>query len=154
MISMHTILVAVDFSKESILAARFAVSLAQEYKARLYVLHVMEAPNPSIRAYVETFDEFRHQMQDSAMEDLIQLIPKAAKENIQVEEILEIGHPHQVIVEKAEELDVDTLVVGTHGRTGLSHVLVGSVAERVVRHAPCPVFVVRNPKDKYIYGWE
>jgi len=67
---------------------------------------------------------------------------------------VEIGNPHHVIVEKAKELGIDVIVIATHGRSGLSHILLGSVAEKVIRHAPCPVFVIRNPKDKYVYGWE
>jgi nucleotide-binding universal stress UspA family protein len=154
MISIQGVMVPVDFSKESILAAKFGASLAEEYKTKLYVLHVMEPVHPSLRGYIVDFEQFQQRMIAQAKEDLENVIPKAVKDRIPVEFILEIGHPSYVIVEKAKELGVDVLVIATHGRTGLSHVLLGSVAEKVIRHAPCPVFVIRNPKDKYVYGWE
>jgi len=154
MISIQGVMVPVDFSKESILAAKFGASLAEEYKTKLYVLHVMEPVHPSLRGYIVDFEQFQQRMIAQAKEDLENVIPKAVKDRIPVEFILEIGHPSYLIVEKAKELGVDVLVIATHGRTGLSHVLLGSVAEKVIRHAPCPVFVIRNPKDKYVYGWE
>jgi nucleotide-binding universal stress UspA family protein len=154
MISIQGVMVPVDFSKESILAAKFGASLAEEYKTKLYVLHVMEPVHPSLRGYIVDFEQFQQRMIAQAKEDLENVIPKAVKDRIPVEFILEIGHPSYLIVEKAKELGVDVVVIATHGRTGLSHVLLGSVAEKVIRHAPCPVFVIRNPKDKYVYGWE
>ena len=154
MISIQGVMVPVDFSKESILAAKFGASLAEEYKTKLYVLHVMEPVHPSLRGYIVDFEQFQQRMIAQAKEDLENVIPKAVKDRIPVEFILEIGHPSYVIVEKAKELGVDVVVIATHGRTGLSYVLLGSVAEKVIRHAPCPVFVIRNPKDKYVYGWE
>jgi len=154
MIEMKKILVAIDFSKESTLAAKFAVSLAQEFKTKLYVLHVLTPFPSSLAIDLPDVEKFRRQYMEKADEDLRQVIPKKIKEMMEVEEILEIGEPHNAIVEKAKELDVDIIVIATQGRTGLAHIMVGSVAERVVRHAPCPVFAIRNPKDKFVYGWE
>jgi universal stress protein A len=154
MISIQGVLVPVDFSKESLLAAKFGASMAEEYKTRLYVLHVMEPIHPSLRGYIADFEAFQQKMIAQAREDLENVIPKSVKDRIPVECILEMGNPTYVIVEKAKELGVDVVVIATHGRTGLAHVMLGSVAEKVIRHAPCPVFVIRNPKDKYVYGWE
>lgn len=154
MITIQGVLVPVDFSKESILAAKFAVSLAEEYKTNLYVVHVLEPLHPSLRSYIGDFDEFQENLLAQVKGDLSRVIPSAVKERVSVEEILEIGQPAHVIVDKAKELGVDVIVIATHGRTGVVHILLGSVAEKVIRHAPCPVFVVRNPKDKYVYGWE
>lgn len=154
MISIEGVMVPIDFSKDSVLAAKFAASMAEEYKTKLYVLHVMEPVHPSVRAYIADFNEFQERALREAKEDLLKVVPRAVKERIEVEEILEIGLPHFVIVEKAKELGVDVIVIATQGRSGLAHVLLGSVAEKVIRHAPCPVFVVRNPKDKFVYGWE
>lgn len=154
MISIQGVMVPVDFSKESVLAAKFAVSLAEEYKTKLYVMNVQEPLHSSLRPYISDFEEFQEKLIEQVKDDLSKVIPAAIKERVQVEEILEFGHPHHVIVDKAKELGVDVIVIATQGRTGLAHVLLGSVAERVIRHAPCPVFVVRNPKDKYVYGWE
>jgi|Deesub1362A_J573_1020465.scaffolds.fasta_scaffold00357_32 nucleotide-binding universal stress UspA family protein len=154
MISIQGVLVPVDFSKESILAAKFGASLAEEYNSKLYLLHVLEPLHSSVRAEISDFDLFQQRMIDQAKEDLEKVVPAAVKQRLEVEEVLEIGQPQYVIVEKAKELGVDVIVIATHGRTGLAHVLLGSVAEKVIRHAPCPVFVIRNPKDKYVYGWE
>jgi len=151
MIPIEGILVAIDFSNESNLAAKFAVSLAQEYKTKLYVLHVFD-PLPQ-HDYLH--EEYRKRRKDQLKEELPNVIPQSVKENLDVEEIVEEGYPvHHTIVEKAKELGVDVIVIATHGRTGLAHVLVGSVAEHVIRYAPCPVLVVRNPKDRFLYEWE
>jgi nucleotide-binding universal stress UspA family protein len=153
MISLKGILVPVDFSKESILAAKFAVSLALEYQSKLYVLHVNET-FPAWWDYYLTDDVIESIMRERR-KDLSKVIPSTVKRNLRVEEILETRKPiYHAIVKKAEELGVDMIVIATHGRTGLSHVLLGSVAEHVIRYASCPVFVVRNPKDKYVYAWE
>jgi universal stress protein A len=154
MISIQGVMVPVDFSKESILAAKFAVSLAEEYKTKLYVLHVQEPLPPSLRSHIADFEVFQGNLLEQIKEDLGKVIPAAVKKRVSVEEVLEIGHPQHVIVDRAKELGVDVIVIATQGRTGLAHILLGSVAERVIRHAPCPVFVIRNPKDKYVYGWE
>jgi nucleotide-binding universal stress UspA family protein len=155
MISIQAILAPCDFSKESILAVKFAVSLAMEYRTKLYLLHVWE-PLPSyLEAEVLNFESIQKKVLDGIKEDLTKVIPQKIKKLIEIVEILEIGKPiAHVIVEKAKELEIDIIVIATHGRTGLSHVLLGSVAEHVIRHAPCPVFVIRNPKDKFVYGWE
>ena len=155
MISINGILVPVDFSKDSILAAKFAASMAQEYKTKLYVLHVKDVIPSYARAEVMDFEELQEKVKKQLAEDLDKVIPDKVKETIDVEVIMEEGAPtHHIILEKAKELGVDLIVISTHGRTGLAHVMLGSVAEHVIRHAPCPVFVVRNPKDKYVYGWE
>jgi nucleotide-binding universal stress UspA family protein len=155
MISIRGILVPVDFSKESVLAAKFAASLAEEYKAKLYVLFVRQSVAAFVRTEVADWDSLERRMADQAMKDLAEVVPQKVKERISVEEISIEGHAvHHSIVEKATELEVDLIVIATHGRTGLAHVVLGSVAEHIIRHAPCPVLVVRNPKDKYVYGWE
>lgn len=153
MISIQGILVPVDFSEESILAAKFAVSLAREYKTKVYVLHVSEPVPAFVHQYVP--EEIRQNGMNQLRDDLSRVIPCDLKESLSVEEILEIGRPvHHIIVKKAQELGVDVIIIATHGRTGLAHGLLGSVAEHVIRYASCPVFVIRNPKDKYAHGWE
>jgi nucleotide-binding universal stress UspA family protein len=155
MISIQGILVPVDFSKESILAAKFAVSLAQEYKTKLYLLHVRETIPGYVKAEITDMQALEQRIASEEKEALSNVIPQKVKDRISVEEISMAGSPvHHLIVEKAKELGADLIVLATHGRTGLAHVLLGSVAEHVVRHAPCPVFVIRNPKDKYVYDWE
>jgi nucleotide-binding universal stress UspA family protein len=155
MVSIQSIMVPVDFSERSTVAAEFAVSLAEEYNAKLYVLHV----NEPVHAYAYVYDyfpgDFQQNMINRLTEELSNVIPRDIKERLDVEEILEEGGPaHHIIVEKAKELGIDVIVIATHGRTGLAHVLLGSVAENVVRHAPCPVFVIRTPNGQRASGWK
>ncbi len=172
MIRIEGILVPVDFSKQSVLAAKFAASLAQEYKTKLYVLHIRTplgsfgqpigldvdetvSNYQEVKEAISNYRELERKADEQAKADIAKVIPPKVKESLAVEEIVEVGSPvHHRIVTKAEQLGVDLIVIATHGRTGLAHVLLGSVAEHVIRYAPCPVFVVRNPKDKYVYGWE
>lgn len=99
MIELKKILVAVDFSKESTLAAKFAVSMAQEFKAKLYVLHVLTPIPSSVTLDVPDHENFKRHYSEKAEEDLRQVIPKKIKEMIEVEEILETGEAHHLIME-------------------------------------------------------
>jgi nucleotide-binding universal stress UspA family protein len=83
-------------------------------------------------------------------EQLQIVLPEHIKKSLKVEEILRIGVPFLEIVKAAKEREVDLIVMGTHGRTGLSHVLIGSVAENVVHHAPCPVLTVKHPQYQFV----
>ena len=140
MIRLHKILLPVDFSKGSSLATTFAVSLAQEYKAKLHVLHVYD-PLPQYDYLAKEYLEDRKKKLEEA---LAKVVPDESKATIEVEEIMAEGKPvHHTIVEKAKELGDDVIVIATHGRTGLAQVFLGSVAEHVIRHAACPVLVVR-----------
>jgi nucleotide-binding universal stress UspA family protein len=144
MIEIKKILLPVDFSKGSELAARFAVSLALEYKAKLHVLHVY-APLPQYDYLAKDYVQDRKKKLEEA---LANVVPAEDKAKIEVEEILTEGKPvHHTIVEKAKQFGDDVIVIATHGRTGLAHVFLGSVAEHVVRHADCPVLVVRGGEE-------
>jgi universal stress protein A len=155
MIAIERVMVPVDFSRESMLAAKFAASIAKQYHSRLYMFHVLEPLHASVQAEIPDLKAFEQRRNDSALEDLRRMIPQAVRESLQVEEILEVGRPtYHFIVERAKALEIDVIVIATHGRSGLAHMLLGSVAEKVIRYAPCPVFVIRNPADKYVYGWE
>lgn len=151
MITINNILVAVDFSKESNLAARYACSLAKEYKATLHVMHVYDP----LRQYDYLAEEFMAKRKAEFKEALSNFIPPEVKEVLDVKEILEEAKPvHHTIVERAAQIPVDVIVVATHGRTGLAHVLLGSVAEHIIRHAPCPVLVIRQREGRKVETWE
>ena len=149
MIELNRILVAVDFSEESALAVKFATAFARKFDAKLYVLHVVTSVPSTIEPYVETFDVLQRRRMVDAEEGLEQIVPSEVKSTLDVEEILEVGDPQHTIVEKAKEFDVDAIVIATKGLSGLAHVLLGSVAERVARFAPCPVFVIRDPESRF-----
>ena len=87
-------------------------------------------------------------LERQASAELAQVLPEAQQATIEVTRAVAIGSPSQKIVETAEAEHVDLIVMATHGRTGLSHLLIGSVAERVVRTAPCPVLTIRPPAEK------
>ena len=128
-----------DFSEASLAACEKAVDLARQCGAKLTVLHVYANPLMAEGfAYVpDPRPELERMLGDVANEEL----------PIAVARELRVGAPAETIVEFAREHNCDLIVMGTHGRTGLSHLLMGSVAENVVRHAPCPVMVVR-PQPK------
>jgi nucleotide-binding universal stress UspA family protein len=141
MLAIKTILYATDFSERAELAFRLACSLARDYGARLIVLHVVEQPVLSAgqRVLIPEFDlrPLRERLQPLRPDD-----PKISVEHRLVEGR---AAPATEILRVAEELNVDLIVAGTHGRTGLGRLLMGSVAEELVRNASCPVLTVKSP---------
>jgi nucleotide-binding universal stress UspA family protein len=138
MLAIKTILHPTDFSPSSEQALRLAVSLARDYGAKLMVLHVAETPEPNMGEGmyfnpVEHLEEMRKLLKDVVLHDL----------NVRVERELVEGDPALEIVRKAKEMECDAIVMGTHGRTGLGRMLMGSVAENVLRTAPCMVITIK-----------
>lgn len=141
--SFHKIIVATDFSPGSERALATAAGLAASDGAELVVAHVLEVPSVfggELPAPVEVVEE----LEEDAVRGLDQAVRDASATGAaRVSSQLLHGEPEGVLLRLAEPPDVDLVVVGTHGRTGLSRVLLGSIAEKVVRHAPCSVLVVR-----------
>jgi nucleotide-binding universal stress UspA family protein len=140
MLPVHTILHPTDFSEQSSHAFRLACALARDYGARLIILHVAMRPT---MAYGEGFvpvgvDDYRLEAQEKL--DRLDAGP-----SISAQHRLEDGDPVSEILRVAEEIHCDLIVMGTHGRTGLARLLMGSVAEPVVRKALCPVVTVKSP---------
>jgi nucleotide-binding universal stress UspA family protein len=132
------ILVAMDRSKYSEKAFDQAISIAKICKSTLFVISVIDL-YPEVKEIVLTHEE---KMLRGTRAFLEGVKAKAAKENIPCETILHVGgQPHEFIIQEAKEKNIDLIVMGTHGRTGLDKLLIGSVAERVVGHAPCAVMV-------------
>jgi len=141
MLAIKTILHATDFSESSDFAFRLSCALARDYGARLVILHV--AP-PLIGYYGEgTVVPAPEAYEDTLKEDLEQLRP--SDPGIKVEHRLVEGEPAREILRQAQETKADVIVMGTHGRTGLSRLVMGSVAELVVRKSSCPVLTVKKP---------
>jgi nucleotide-binding universal stress UspA family protein len=135
MLSIRTVLYPTDFSECSEFAFRLACSLARDYAARLVVLHVAE---PTMALAGEGVLLFPPEADLKVLrEKLEQLRPRDPK--IAVEYSLVEGDAAAAILQVAQETRCDVIVLGTHGRTGVSRLLIGSVAEQVVRRAPCPV---------------
>ena len=141
MLPLKTILHATDFSVEADYAFRLACSLARDHGARLVVAHVV-APAPAV-AYGEMLVEPDQAALDKAWEQIRRIQPPEAA--VPVQHRVEQGFAADEILRLARELPADMIVLGTHGRSGLGRLLMGSVAEQVVRKAPCPVLVVKPP---------
>ncbi len=145
---LQKILFPTDFSHCGDEALALATSLARDSGARLLIVHVEEPP----LAYGTGHMYYGpvEPSQDQLSEMLHKVIP--ADENVAYEHHLLMGEPASEIVAYAEAEQVDFIVIGTHGRTGLFRALMGSVAESVVRHALCPVATVKHPKHKSADG--
>jgi hypothetical protein len=132
------ILVALDGSKHSEKALDQAISMARQCNSRLFAISVIDMFVESL-ALAPALEE---KMAKETRELLDRAKAKVEKEHIPCETIVRTGgHPHKYIVEEARAKEIDLIVMGTHGRTGLKSVLMGSVTERVIGHAPCAVLV-------------
>jgi len=152
MIRMKTILHPTDFSETSKHALNYAISFAQEYGAKLHILHVIEEITSSLYFDMLQAPPLAKLMEDieaQARKALEDIVPQEARGTIQVEYVTRKGVPFLEIIRYAQETDADMIICGTHGRTGLKHALFGSVAEKVVRKAPCPVLSVRHPEHRF-----
>ncbi|MBI5184902.1 MAG: universal stress protein [Nitrospinae bacterium] len=153
MIRMDKILFPTDFSEFSKNALRYAISFAQEYKAKLIVLHVIENIYP-YSGFAETafpVVELYTDVEKYAQKEMESLAGGNVPKDLSVETIITRGTPFLEIVNAAKEKEVDLIVIATHGRTGLEHVFFGSTAEKVVRKAPCPVLTIRNPEHEFVH---
>lgn len=141
------ILVATDFSPASEAALAWARDLAQQYAARLSLLHVVTDPRATgvltSEVYVPASPETQERLVREARERLEQVLPPNERGRFGGMIEARIGDVAETILETALEQKVDLIVMGTHGRHGLAHLLLGSVAERVLRDAPCPVLTAR-----------
>lgn len=143
MLRMSTVLYATDMSEVSSGAFPFACSLARDHGAKLIVLHVIPSGTHQFLTLAQLGQgETAEQFENDIRRELQRHYP--APEQVLVDYKLGKGDPAASITKVAEEMACDLIVVGSHGRTGLSRVLIGSVAEHVVRTARCPVLVVKT----------
>ena len=142
---IKSILVPLDFSQPSMKALDHAVSLARQFKAKLTLLHVVEpVATPDFAASFPLAME-DDELMASAKKELEGSIKTARIPRGMVEKVLvRFGRSFHEIAGAARSRKVDLIIISTHGYTGLKHALLGSTTERVVRHAPCPVLVVRQ----------
>jgi len=145
MIRLRQILVPLDFGEASEVALGYGRALAATFGASLHVVHVME--NPFLRP--SAIDPY--QLKAAAAARLNQRLTDDDRTALQAHAVLETSdNPAEEIVKYAKARAIDLIVMGTHGRGALAQLLVGSVAERVVRTAPCPVLTVRHPEHEFI----
>lgn len=146
MITLQKILVPTDFSDLSQQALEFALSLADSFRAKLYLIHVWELPMTGSLLPPEPYPESVLTEEQAAGEaHLTKVVNELKTSGFDVEPVFVFGKPYMEIVKAATDLDADLIVLASHGRSGVSHLLLGSVAEKVVRLAPCPVFTVKSP---------
>ncbi len=135
-------LVPLDFSEHADQTLEYAIDLAQPLQARLTLIHVMHVPSWAGRDFTAQIADLELDAEHT-LEPSLRRIQAAGLEGAY---IVRQGIPWHEIVEVAKRRHIDLILMSTHGYTGLQHVLLGSVAERVVRHAPCPVLVTRQSK--------
>jgi nucleotide-binding universal stress UspA family protein len=149
---LRTILLPTDFSGCSNYALPYAAAIARATKATIVCVHVVEPIVPAVGytglAEPMPIADISDQLQDSAERELPRLAECEECAGLNVEEVIVHGDPAAEIVRVAEEREVDLIVISSHGRTGLGRILFGSTAEAVVRHASCPVLVVKPPLQK------
>jgi nucleotide-binding universal stress UspA family protein len=146
-IQINSILAPTDFSTHSKLAVRYACQLAERLNAALHLLHVLSeivpaAPDPLLMPVMPP--QFYKETEDRAAATLEQLPESGWEEPPSIVRAVRWGSPVDAIVSYAIDHKLSMIVIATHGRAGLSHVLLGSVAERIVRESPCPVLTIRE----------
>lgn len=142
---LHTIVVPTDFSDPAERALALARELAQKAgPAHLILTHAVFVPVEVEALGLDTAQLARTGIEERVARDLEQMLTELQDAGISAEYVSSWGSPERIIVEIARAKGADLIVMGTHGRTGLAHVVLGSVAERVVREAPCPVLTVKH----------
>lgn len=144
------ILAPSDFSQHAETAVKSAFELAQQFGATIHLVHVLAepvsaiAPEPMIVSSPPP--EFYQESEKSCLEALQNVAADQNQPDVKVQTAALWGSPVESVLEYASRNPIDLIVISTHGRTGLSHVLLGSVAESIVRNAPCPVLTIRDTK--------
>lgn len=153
MIKINNVLVATDFSAASESALNYGREIARTFGAQLSVVHVVE--NPMVYTGAEAvgvnFLQLQEDLVAGARNTLNRLVTPEDRDQLRAGTLVLIGSsPALAIAEYAQRASVDIIVMGTHGRGLVGHLLMGSVAEKVVRIAPCPVLTVRHPEHEFI----
>jgi len=146
MLPVTHILCPIDFSESSYQALETAEELAVHFNAKLTVLHVVQdipvlpalPTNPSIDV-----PEYQEKLEEAGRIALDMTIQEKVSSVVQAESMIKSGRPADVIIDAADELKPDFLVISTHGESGVAHLMFGLVAEKVIRHASCPVLTVQ-----------
>jgi universal stress protein A len=153
MMGIERILVPIDFSDSSLKALDEAVEFSRPYEAELILLFVVERRYYEAPLFVPDSGAVLEHQAGAAEEKLEEICRTLVKRAVKCRRLVEFGVAYQAIIEAANKVRANLIVISSHGRTGLAHVLIGSVAERVVQHAVCPVLVIHTlPKPKRPVG--
>jgi nucleotide-binding universal stress UspA family protein len=141
------ILVATDFSDSSEVACEYALTLAKAFDSSLHLLHVINEPVDLRGFYVPhiSFEQLEKEIETGAVKMLEAFCNDNLDDFTNYTSSVVTGVPYEEIIRTATEKELSLIVIGTHGRTGLDHLIFGSTAERVVRSSPCPVMTIRLP---------
>ncbi|MFN7983126.1 MAG: universal stress protein [Vicinamibacterales bacterium] len=145
MIDLKQVLVAIDFDEMSNVALTYARTLSRTFGARLHVMHVMG------NAFLRPMANDPRAIEAGVTRRLLDTLTDDDRNVLHAVPVLRTSeHPAEEIVKYAQAEQIDLIVLGTHGRPGVAHFLMGSVAEKVVRTAPCPVLTLRNHEREFV----
>ena len=153
MLTLKTVLVPTDFSAASESALRYGKAMAERFGATLHIVHVMEdllAHAWAAEVYVSSMPQLRDEIEKESRLRLGALLTDGERKAFRAETALLAGNPFLEIIRYAKTHGVDLIVMGTHGRGPIAHMLLGSVAEKVVRKSPCPVLTVREAQHEFV----
>jgi nucleotide-binding universal stress UspA family protein len=154
MITLNRILVATDFGEAAGAALDYGRALARAFGAKLTLLHVIGDIMTSgygVDGYVAGYSDLQRDAEEGARQQLDALLTERDRTDLEGRTVLLTSNaPALAIINFARETNADAIIMGTHGRGAMAHLLMGSVAERVVRTAPCPVLTVKHPEHEFV----
>jgi nucleotide-binding universal stress UspA family protein len=149
--ALKKILVPIDFSQCSLKALRYAVAFARQFKASITLLYVVQQYYlPGDFTGGLDYASLEKEIEENSARELETIATREIGRKAPWKVLLRMGRPVDQITRIADELNVDLIILATHGHTGLKHVVLGSTAENVVRHAPCPVLTVRVNEHDFL----
>ena len=150
MFQIKNILLPTDFSKLSLTAGSYAVEIALQYGAVIHLLHILEKTPPilAIRSLDLSEDKIKKSIDDYAQKSIEESVVKIRSgKDVEIKPVIRKGIDYEEIINYSKENNIDLIVIATHGRTGVLHTLLGSVAEKVIRYSKKPVLVT-TPSEK------
>jgi len=156
-LKIKLILCPIDFSEFSVSAYQHALSVAEHYQAKLVAQHIVELwrhPDAGFVASAELYEEYIQALRESGKKQLQEFVENHTHDEIQPELLVQVGVAADSILSFAQLQKADVIVMGTHGRRGFDRLMLGSVTDRVMRRAPCPVLAASKPHDSVAAGKE
>jgi nucleotide-binding universal stress UspA family protein len=149
-VCIKNILAPLDFSKSSGKALQYASALAVQFQATLILVHVVEFSFVGSEFGAIELSQIEADMRENGRKQMETLARKLVDPRLEIKTIIASGRPSIEIIETARDEATDLIVIATHGHSSLAHVILGSTVERVVRHASCPVLVVRDEEREFV----